>query len=162
MIRLLLAFILTIPAMARSATIAGRDLAGQNLICGPGSTANNSIPCYPDDVLSGVFTNVGLFQINAGTTVFVTPAIPLIIFASTISIPGTLNGSGRGEVGVNGNPDNTWINGGTENAPVLGNDGRLYHFDGQRVRAFDTNKPAAKVPWTAPFGGSLNASRLGG
>ena len=105
MIRLLLAFILTIPAMARSATIAGRDLAGQNLICGPGSTANNSIPCYPDDVLSGVFTNVGLFQINAGTTVFVTPAIPLIIFASTISIPGTLNGSGRGEVGgIGGDP----------------------------------------------------------
>ncbi|HBA59491.1 MAG TPA: hypothetical protein DCZ92_01440 [Elusimicrobia bacterium] len=105
MTRLLLAYILTLPAVAGAATIAGRDLAGQNLICGPGSTADNSIPCSPNDVLSGVFTNVGLFQINAGTTVFVTPAIPLIIFASTISIPGTLNGSGRGEVGgIGGDP----------------------------------------------------------
>lgn len=68
----------------------------------------------------------------------------------------------RGEVGVNGDPNNTWISGGSENAPVLGEDGRLYHFDGMRVRAFDTDKPAAKVPWTAPFGGSRNSSRLGG
>ncbi len=105
MIRLLLAFILTTPAIAGAATIAGRDLAGQNLICGPGSTADNSIPCSPSDVLSGVFTNVGLFQVNAGTTVFVTPATPLVVFASTISIPGLLNGSGRGEVGgIGGDP----------------------------------------------------------
>lgn len=69
---------------------------------------------------------------------------------------------GRGEVGVNGNPETTWMNGGSENAPVLGEDGRLYHFDGMRVRAFDTGKPAAQVPWSAPFGGSRNASRLGG
>ncbi|MBI1949666.1 MAG: hypothetical protein HYS27_28525 [Deltaproteobacteria bacterium] len=69
---------------------------------------------------------------------------------------------GRGAVGVNGNPDTTWMNSGTENAPVLGEDGRLYHFDGNSVRAFDTDKPAAKVPWSAPFGGSRNGSRLGG
>ncbi|MDD5209171.1 MAG: hypothetical protein PHV36_07275 [Elusimicrobiales bacterium] len=105
MIRLLLAYLLTLPAPAGAATISGRDLAGQNLICGPGSTADNSIPCSPNDVLSGVFTNVGLFQVNAGTTVFVTPATPLVIFASTISIPGLLNGSGRGEVGgIGGDP----------------------------------------------------------
>ena len=105
MIRLLLACVLTLPALAGAVTISGRDLAGQNLICGPGSTADNSIPCSPNDVLSGVFTNVGLFQINAGTTVFITPSIPLIVFASTISIPGILNGSGRGEVGgIGGDP----------------------------------------------------------
>jgi len=91
--------------MAGAATIAGRDLDGQSLICGPGSTADNSISCSPNDSLSGVFTNVGLFQINAGTTVFVTPGIPLVVFASTVSISGLLNGSGRGEVGgIGGDP----------------------------------------------------------
>lgn len=85
--------------MAGAATIAGRDLGGQSLICGPGSTADNSISCSPNDTLSGVFTNVGLFQINAGTTVFVSPGIPLVVFASTVSISGILNGSGRGEAG---------------------------------------------------------------
>jgi len=105
MTRLLLAYILTLPAVAGAATIAGRDLAGQNLICGPGSTEDNSIPCSPNDVLSGVFTNVGLFQVNAGTTVFVTPGVSLAVFASTIAIPGFLNGSGRGEVGgIGGDP----------------------------------------------------------
>ncbi|MDO8803940.1 MAG: hypothetical protein Q7R35_05895 [Elusimicrobiota bacterium] len=105
MISRLLSAFLFLPAIAGAATIEGRDLVGGSLICGPGSTANNSIPCSPNDVLSGVFTNVGLFQINAGTTVFVTPGISLVIFASTISIPGTLNGSGRGEVGgIGGDP----------------------------------------------------------
>lgn len=105
MIRLLLALALALPPLAGAATIAGRDMAGQNLICGPGDAAGDSLPCSPNDVLSGVFTNVGLFQINAGTTVFVTPAIPFVVFASTISIHGTLNGSGRGEVGgIGGDP----------------------------------------------------------
>jgi len=102
---LILVFLLPLPPAAGAATIEGRDLGGQNLICGPGSTANDSIPCSPNDVLSGVFTNVGLFQINSGTTVFVTPGVSLVIFASTISINGTLNGSGRGEVGgIGGDP----------------------------------------------------------
>ncbi len=69
---------------------------------------------------------------------------------------------GRGEVGVNGDPDTTWLNSGTENAPVLNEEGRLFHFDGTTVRAFDTAKPAGKVPWMAPFGGSKNGSRVGG
>ena len=112
MIRLLLVYLLTLPAQAGAATIPGRDMAGQNLICGPGSTADNSIPCSPNDVLSGVFTNVGLFQVNAGTSVFVTPSIPLIVFASTISISGVLNGSGRGEVGgIGGDPGQPGGNG---------------------------------------------------
>lgn len=103
--RLLPAFLLALPSAAGAATIEGRDMAGHNLICGPGSTANDSIPCSPNDVLSGVFTNVGLFQINAGTTVFVTPATQFVVFAATISISGTLNGSGRGEVGgIGGDP----------------------------------------------------------
>jgi|GEM_PF-1574990 len=102
---LVLAALLPLPARAGAATIEGRDLGGGNLICGPGSPADNSVPCSPNDVLSGVFTNVGLFQINAGTTVFVTPGISLAVFASTISIPGLLNGSGRGEVGgIGGDP----------------------------------------------------------
>lgn len=105
MIRLLLALTLALPAPAGAATIAGRDMGGQNLICGPGDAANDSLPCSPNDVLRGVFTNVGLFQINAGTSVFVAPAIPFVVFASTISIYGTLNGSGRGEVGgIGGDP----------------------------------------------------------
>ena len=102
---LILTFLLPLPVRAGAATIEGRDLGGGNLICGPGSAAGDSIPCSPNDVLSGVFTNVGLFQVNAGTTVFVDPGTPLVIFASTIAIPGTLNGSGRGEVGgIGGDP----------------------------------------------------------
>ncbi|HCC49303.1 MAG TPA: hypothetical protein DEQ38_14500, partial [Elusimicrobia bacterium] len=102
---LILAALLPLPALAAAATIEGRDLGGGNLICGPGSAAEDSIPCSPNDVLSGVFTNVGLFQINAGTTVFVTPGVSLVVFASTISISGVLNGSGRGEVGgIGGDP----------------------------------------------------------
>ena len=112
MIRLLLILVLALPSLAGAVTIAGRDMAGQNLICGPGSAADNSLPCSPNDVLSGVFTNVGLFQINAGTTVFVTPSIPLIVYASTISVYGTLNGSGRGEVGgIGGDPGQPGGNG---------------------------------------------------
>ena len=115
---LLLMFILLTPSMTGAATIEGRDLAGQNLICGPGSAADNSIPCSPNDILSGVFTNVGLFQINAGTTVLVTPGISLAVFASTISIPGILNGSGRGAVGgIGGDPDQP---GGNGEGPGLG------------------------------------------
>ncbi|OGR66568.1 MAG: hypothetical protein A2X31_04415 [Elusimicrobia bacterium GWB2_63_22] len=102
---LVLAALLPLPARAVAATIEGRDLGGGNLICGPGSAADDSIPCSPNDVLSGVFTNVGLFQVNAGTTVFVTPGVSLAVFASTIAIPGFLNGSGRGEVGgIGGDP----------------------------------------------------------
>jgi outer membrane protein assembly factor BamB len=67
----------------------------------------------------------------------------------------------RGEVGVDGMFGSSTL-GSNEHPLVLGDDGVLYHFDGATVRAFETNKSAAKVPWTAPFGGRRNASRFGG
>ncbi|MBN2360304.1 MAG: PQQ-like beta-propeller repeat protein [Deltaproteobacteria bacterium] len=54
------------------------------------------------------------------------------------------------------------INTGLAPAPVLGPDGSLYVWDGASIRAFRTGKPAAKIPWGAPFGGYRNAGRVGG
>jgi outer membrane protein assembly factor BamB len=45
-------------------------------------------------------------------------------------------------------------------APTLAEDGKLYVYDGAQVRAFETRKKPAQIPWTAPFGGNRNASRL--
>lgn len=69
----------------------------------PGGDYGNT-PLHPanGDVLSGTFTNVSLFQIDAGATVFVAPATHLAVYASTISISGVLDGNGRGESGGGG------------------------------------------------------------
>ena len=75
---------------AHGATITGADYADTDL-----TPANG-------DTLSGIFTNVRLFQVGAGSTVFVAPSVSLTIYASTISISGTLNGGGRGQAGGNG------------------------------------------------------------
>jgi hypothetical protein len=50
---------------------------------------------------------------------------------------------------------------GVRPTPVLADDGTLYVYDGVgSIRAFRTGKPAAKSVWTAPFGGTANASRV--
>lgn len=79
--------LLVAPPIARSAIILGGDFGGANL------TPNNG------DILSGVFTNVGAFSVSAGTTVFVQSNTALSIAANTISILGTLDGSGAGFAG---------------------------------------------------------------
>jgi len=56
----------------------------------------------------------------------------------------------------------TVLNTGLSPAPVLGPDGSLYVWDGTSIRKFKTGKPAAKIPWGAPFGGYRNAGRVGG
>src|SRR5437763_902974 len=87
---LLLALLFTAPIQLRAVTITGGDYAGGNLI------PNNG------DVLSGTFLNVGLFQVPTGNTAFVAAGVTLIVYASTISINGTLDGSGRGQSGGSG------------------------------------------------------------
>ena len=72
---------------ARAATLAGGDYAGADLLPANG------------DVLSGTFVNVRLFQLPAGATVFAAAGVPLTVYASTISLAGTLDASGRGQLG---------------------------------------------------------------
>ncbi|MFH1811802.1 MAG: hypothetical protein ABIJ09_23890 [Pseudomonadota bacterium] len=47
-------------------------------------------------------------------------------------------------------------------APMLAPSGSLYVWDGMMLRGFDVGKPAARIPWNAPFGGYRNAGRVGG
>jgi len=54
------------------------------------------------------------------------------------------------------------INSGVSRAPVLGPQGDLYMYDGVVVRSFRTDKKAATIPWSAPFGGHRNAGKVGG
>jgi hypothetical protein len=76
------------PKVAQAALITGSDYAGADLLPGDG------------DVLSGTFTNVGLFHVPAGTTVFVDPGVPLSIEADQVLIEGTLDGTGAGYAGA--------------------------------------------------------------
>lgn len=87
---LILVGLLVCARPARAATISGGDYAGANLSPAGG------------DVLSGVFQNVGLFRIQAGATVYVDANVPLAVYAGTVSIAGTLEGSGRGRPGGSG------------------------------------------------------------
>ncbi|MDE2490570.1 MAG: hypothetical protein KGM24_06955 [Elusimicrobia bacterium] len=82
---LLAALFLALPAGA--ATISGSDLGGGDL-----SPLNG-------DVLSGTFTDVGQFTIPAGATVYIAAGVPLRVYAATVTIAGTLDGSGRGQFG---------------------------------------------------------------
>lgn len=87
-------------APARAAVVAGRDCAGQDLVCdGATPLCGGASVCSNGDELQGTFTRVGLFSLPAGTTVFVFPATPLVIYASTVSIGGTIDGVGRGVAG---------------------------------------------------------------
>lgn len=45
---------------------------------------------------------------------------------------------------------------------VMTDDGRVHVWDGWQLRAFETGKEPARIPWTAPFGGNKNAGRVGG
>ncbi|MBI4054849.1 MAG: fibronectin type III domain-containing protein [Elusimicrobia bacterium] len=79
-------------ARAQAAEIPGRDFGGADLIPAEG------------DVLVGTFTNVGLFEVGVGTTVSVKSGMPLVLYASTISISGKLNGDARAQNRGNGGP----------------------------------------------------------
>lgn len=88
--RLLLPALLLIHPSARAAVLASGDYAGANL-----TVANG-------DTLSGTYTNVGLFSLPAGATGFIASfsgGPNLVIYASTVSIAGVLNGVGRGQPG---------------------------------------------------------------
>lgn len=78
------------PAPARAATLLGGDYGGQPL-----TPANG-------DTLSGVFTNVSVFTVGAGTTVFAAPGTPLVVYAATVQVRGVIDGVGRGQPGGNG------------------------------------------------------------
>jgi len=90
----LLVVLLALAAPARAAVIVGGNYAGANLAPSNG------------DELSGTFVNVGLFSLPAGATVFVAAGTTLVVYASTISISGTLNASGFGQPGGSGGQSN--------------------------------------------------------
>ncbi|MCM2304458.1 MAG: hypothetical protein NDJ72_07125, partial [Elusimicrobia bacterium] len=93
MIARLLVAALLLPSAARAALLASGDYAGANL-----TVANG-------DTLSGTYTNVGLFSVPAGVTGFVASLASgpnVVVYASTVSIAGVLNGVGRGQPGGSG------------------------------------------------------------
>ena len=88
--RLLLPALLLVGTAAPAAGLASGDYGGANL-----TVANG-------DTLSGTYTNVGLFSVPAGVTGFVASFASgpnLAVYASTVSIAGVLNGTGRGQPG---------------------------------------------------------------
>ena len=87
---------------AQAAIITGRDCANQDLICDGSAICGGADTCSNNDQLQGTFTRVRFFSIPAGTTVYVYPATPFVVHASTIAIAGTLDGSGRGMPGGSG------------------------------------------------------------
>ncbi|MBI4061675.1 MAG: hypothetical protein HY403_09620, partial [Elusimicrobia bacterium] len=92
MIARLLTALFLLPA-AQAAVIPSGDKLGANVIVADG------------DTLSGTYTNVGLFSVPAGVTAFVASLAGgpnLVVYASTVAIDGTLNGSGRGQPGGDG------------------------------------------------------------
>jgi hypothetical protein len=56
------------------------------------------------DTLEGVFTNVGQFVVEPGTTVYVQREVQLEVYADTIRIDGVLEGTGAGLPGGSGGP----------------------------------------------------------
>ncbi|MBI4656649.1 MAG: hypothetical protein HY746_07885 [Elusimicrobia bacterium] len=86
---------LSAAVLCHSAEITGGDWQGANLI------PNNG------DVLKGTFTNVGNFTINTGTTVYIAQDVPFVIYSSTVTIDGRLEGTGRGKLGGIGGPPNS-------------------------------------------------------
>lgn len=84
---ILLSIALCLSTLSSAATITGSNYAGANL-----TPANG-------DVLSGTFTNVGTFYIQAGYTVYIDPGVLLSISASNIVIDGDLVGNGSGYAG---------------------------------------------------------------
>jgi hypothetical protein len=54
------------------------------------------------DTQKGTFLNVSSVTLPVGATIFVTPGDSLVIYASTVGIYGTLDGSGRGQPGGGG------------------------------------------------------------
>lgn len=97
----LLLALLALAAPAGAAVINGGDYAGADLLPANG------------DQLSGTFLNVRLFSLPAGATVFFANSTPLVVYASTISIYGTLNGSGFGKSGGSGGFGGASPSGGT-------------------------------------------------
>jgi hypothetical protein len=69
------------------AIITGTDYGGTDLLLNDG------------DIIGGIFTNVGKFEIPAGATVLCTQDVKLEIHAREIYINGTLNADGAGSIG---------------------------------------------------------------
>lgn len=88
-IRLALALLAAVamPVAAQAAVINGTDWGGANLTVSDG------------DVLVGSFTNVGSFTLGAGLTAYVGQGSIFSLSANSITIGGTLDGTGRGYLG---------------------------------------------------------------
>ena len=101
------AWMLVLAQPASAATIVGRDCANQDIVCDGSPVCGGPDTCSNSDELQGTFTRVRLFSVGVGTTVFVFPATPLAVYASTISIAGTINGQGRGLFGGSQGQENS-------------------------------------------------------
>ena len=76
---------------------------GQTVITGADYAGDDLRP-LDGDILSGVFTNVGQFVINASDIVRVQPGVDLEVYADAVIIDGTLDGTGGGLAGGAGAP----------------------------------------------------------
>ncbi|MBI4345824.1 MAG: hypothetical protein HY553_03150, partial [Elusimicrobia bacterium] len=93
---------------AHGAVIAGRDCNNGRLVCdGATPVCGSAELCGNGDELQGTFTRVNLFSVPATTTVFVYPATPLVVYATTVAITGTISGIGRGFFGGGGGGENS-------------------------------------------------------
>ncbi len=84
---LLWAILLFMANQLAAATLNGGNYGGADL-----TPANG-------DVLNGSFTNVGIFHVRPGVTVYINPGTAFSIAATCVIIEGTINGNGAGYTG---------------------------------------------------------------
>lgn len=155
-----LAALLLAPLAARASTISGGDWGGLPL-----TPANG-------DTLSGVFTNVSVFTVGTGTTAYVAPGTPLVIYAGTVVIRGVIDGVGRGQPGGNGGPeagvglagfgDGPGFGGGAANSGGGGSHGGLGGAGAGPLRGSTSPAYGAAAAFTVPISSDDAAMGSGG
>ncbi len=81
-----------VPGTALANPVMGGDFGGGDVVLADG------------DELIGAFTSVGSFVVPFGATVTVSSQVPLVVYADSIAIWGTLDGTGGGFLGGLGAP----------------------------------------------------------
>lgn len=138
--KLLILALLLFPSLGQTATIVGTDYGNTDLIPANG------------DTLQGTFTNVRLFEVGPGTTAFVATGTPLVIYATTITIRGILDASGRGKPGGSGGP--------ALGAGFSGDGGGSSAEGGGGAGGFNTGVPTGGGGGGAGGAGGIGAGRL--
>lgn len=120
-------------------TISGQDCQGQDLICDTsGIPSCGGVVCYGgspgNTFLTGIFTNVGLFQVSGGNWIYTVSNQPFAVFAATVNIIGTIDASGAGAPGGAGGSGSPTGGGVTGSGPSPGTSGP-YSSSGGSVNA---------------------------